>query len=384
MKDIIPFHRTARGHKEEEYVATALAGANLSSDGYFSKKCEKWLEEKAGCKKVFLTPSASSALELAAIVSGIEAGNEFIVPSFTFPSTANAFIQRGAVPVFIDVREDNLCMDEDLIRGAITEKTKAIVPVHYGGFAANMEKICAIAHEHGLIVIEDAAQSLLSTYKGKHPGTFGAMSCLSFHDTKNIGCGEGGALLINDSRLIEKAEILRNFGTNRAKFLRGEIDSYHWMAPGSSFMQGELAAACLMARLEEAHIITEKRVKAWEYYFSKLKKAEEKGFFRIVHNFIDSVYNGHIFALILKKNEQQSQLINFLKEKAVEAKSHYIPLHETPYGKKTSRVESSLKVTEKAGSSLVRLPLWSGISQIEQDKVIKEIFNFFDLRLKKN
>lgn len=344
--------------KELVYIAQAHINGHLSGDGCFTEKCEAWLEVRTGATKAFLTHSCTAALEMAAILIDIQDGDEVIMPSYTFVSSANAFVLRGAVPVFVDIRPDTLNIDESKIESAITPRTKAIVPVHYAGVSCEMDTIMDIARRHGLLVIEDAAQGIMSTYKGRPLGSIGHMSAYSFHETKNIISGEGGALLVNDKRFAERAEIIREKGTNRSQFFRGQVDKYTWVDVGSSYLPGEVIAAFLWAQMEEAAVITKRRLEVWESYHKVLGTLESDGILRrpIVPLYCEQ--NAHMYYILLRSLEKRSEFIAKLKEKGIHAVFHYVPLHNSPAGLKYGRVSGEMTNTEELADRLVRLPLW--------------------------
>jgi len=371
----IPFNKPYMTGKELWYIAQAHANGHLSGDGPFTKRCHQWLEKTTQTKKALLTHSCTAALEMATILAGIEPGDEVIMPSFTFVSTANAFVLRGGVPVFVDIRPDTLNLNEKLIEAAITKKTKAICVVHYAGVACEMDAIMALAERHNLIVIEDAAQGLLSAYRGKPLGSIGHLAALSFHETKNIISGEGGALLINDERFIERAEIIREKGTNRSKFFRGQVDKYTWVDIGSSFLPGEIIAAFLYAQMEEAETITAKRMMLWEQYHAAFAELETVNKLRrpIIPN--DCRHNAHMYYLLLSDLETRTRFIATLKQHEIHPVFHYIPLHNSPAGKRYGRAVGELPITNHTSDCLVRLPLW--LPTLEQEKVIAVIKRFF-------
>lgn len=356
--------------KELFYIAEAHFNGMLAGDGPFTKRCHQWLESKTGSKKVLLTHSCTAALEMAAILADIQPGDEVIMPSYTFVSTANAFVLRGGVPVFVDIRPDTLNIDETLIEAAITSKTKVIVPVHYAGVACEMDIIMDIARRHNLLVIEDAAQGFLSTYKGKPLGSIGHLGAYSFHETKNVISGEGGALLINDQRFVERAEIIREKGTNRSNFFRGLADKYSWVDIGSSFLPGELIAAFLWAQLEEAEAITKKRMEIWNRYNELLKPLKNSGLIRQPVLIEDNVHNAHMYYLLLDSTIDRSQVLSGLREQEVYAVFHYIPLHSSLAGRSYSRVSGEMKITDMLSSRLIRLPMWVGLTTAEQESVV--------------
>ena len=363
--------------KEMDYIKKAVENQKICGDGEFTKKCNEWLENKTGATKALLTTSCTHATEMAAILSDIKPGDEVIMPSYTFVSTADAFVLRGAKAVFVDVRPDTMNIDENLIEDAITEKTKAIVPVHYAGVSCEMDKIMEIAKNHNLMVIEDAAQGIMSEYKGKALGTFGEYGCFSFHETKNFSMGEGGALLIRDKENIEHAEIVREKGTNRAKFFRGQIDKYTWVDAGSSYLPSELNAAYLYAQLELANEITADRMHTWNMYYDAFEELENKE--RIERPFIpsDCKHNAHMFYLKCKDLEERTAFIKFLGENGILAVFHYIPLHGAPAGKMFGRFNGEDVYTTKESERLVRLPLYYGLKEEEVEYIIGKVKEFY-------
>ena len=363
--------------KEMDYIKQAVENQKICGDGEFTKKCNEWIENKTGTAKALLTTSCTHATEMAAILSNIKPGDEVIMPSYTFVSTADAFVLRGAKAVFVDVRPDTMNIDENLIEDAITEKTRAIVPVHYAGVSCEMDKIMEIAKNHNLMVIEDAAQGIMSEYKGKALGTFGDYGCFSFHETKNFSMGEGGALLIRDAENIEHAEIVREKGTNRAKFFRGQIDKYTWVDAGSSYLPSELNAAYLYAQLELANEITEDRMRTWNMYFDAFEELENKE--RIERPFVptDCKHNAHMFYLKCKDLEERSALIKFLGDNGILAVFHYIPLHGAPAGKQFGRFNGEDVYTTKESERLVRLPLYYGLKEEETEYIIGKVKEFY-------
>lgn len=359
---MIPFNKPLVLGYEAACIQEALNSSKLSGDGFFTKRCHEWLESNLGCKKALLTTSATHALEMSAILCDIQPGDEVIMPSFTFVSTANAFVLRGAKIVFIDIDPNTMNMDGSQIEGAITDKTKAIVVVHYGGVACDMDKIMQIANKHNLFVVEDAAQAIMSKYKEKHLGTIGHFGCFSFHETKNITCGEGGALLINDERFIERAEIIREKGTNRSKFWRGEIDKYTWVDIGSSYLPSELNAAYLYAQLEHANEITRKRVATCKLYYQQLFNLEKNGLLQLQKQSDNIDSNGHLFYIKLKDVEDRTKIINYLSQKNVRTVFHYVPLHSSPYGLKCGIFNGKDVFTTKESERLLRLPCFFDLS----------------------
>lgn len=356
--------------KELLYIAEAHSNSILAGDGPFTKKCHTWLEEKTGTKKALLTHSCTAALEMAAILADIQVGDEVIMPSYTFVSTANAFVLRGGVPVFVDIRPDTLNIDENLIEQAITPQTKAIAVVHYAGVACEMDTIMAIAKRHGLLVIEDAAQAVMSTYKGKALGSIGHLGCYSFHETKNVISGEGGALLINDEKLIGRAEIIREKGTDRSRFFRGQVDKYTWCDLGSSFLPGEITAAFLYAQLEEAQKITNMRLELWQKYHELLAPLEEEGFVRRPLIGEGCEQNAHMYYVHLGSAINRNKVLAELRENEIFAVFHYVPLHSSEAGLKFGRSAGDMKYTDALSASLVRLPMWLGLAYQQQERVV--------------
>ena len=371
----IPFNKPFIIGHELDYIANAVAQGHLSGDGSYTKLCHRWLEAKLGTRHALLTHSCTAALEMAAILCDIQPGDEVILPSYTFVSTANAFALRGAVPVFVDIRADTLNIDEALIEAAITPKTRAIVPVHYAGVPCEMDAIMDIAQRHGLLVVEDAAQALLSTYKGRVLGSIGHFGCLSFHETKNIISGEGGALLVNDERFIIRAEIVREKGTNRSQFFRGEIDKYTWMDIGSSYLPSELVSAFLYAQLEHADEITAKRCHICSAYTAQLAPLQQTGKLRLPT--FDGDSNGHMYYLILYSLDIRTKLISHLKAQGIHPVFHYVPLHSSPAGRKYGRVGSAMTVTDDLSERLLRLPLHYAMSDDDVVRVSTAIYKFF-------
>ncbi len=358
--------------KELSYIREAHALGHLSGDGPFTARCSAWLERRCGTRRALLTHSCTAALDMAAILADLKPGDEVILPSYTFVSTANAFALRGAVPVFVDVRPDTLNIDETRIASAITPRTRVIVPVHYSGVACDMDAILRIAEEHGLLVIEDAAQGTLATYKGRPLGTIGHLGALSFHETKNIISGEGGALLVNDARLVERAEIVREKGTNRTRFLRGEVDKYTWVDIGSSYLPGEIIAAFLWAQMEDADAIIAQRLALWSRYHAALEPLESAGRVRRPIVPVECKHNGHMYYLILPSPQQRTAFIARLKAHGIQAVFHYVPLHSSPMGAKLGRTAGSLRNTVELSERLVRLPFWLGL-EAEFGAVVEHI-----------
>ena len=338
----------------------------LAGDGPFTQKCSEFLEKTIGSKKALLTHSCTAALEMTALLMDLNPGDEVIMPSYTFVSTANAFALRGAIPVFIDIREDTLNIDEKLIERTITPKTKAIVVVHYAGVSCEMDQIMDIAKRHNLFVVEDAAQGIMATYKGRPLGSMGNFGCLSFHETKNIHCGEGGALLINNEQYIERAEIIREKGTNRSKFFRGQVDKYRWVDIGSSYLPGELTAAFLAAQLEEAGNITRERLRIWNTYHEIFRDFEQSEKIRRPIIPKECKHNGHIYYLLLNKRYSRDTVLKKLKANGVNAVFHYQPLHSSPAGKKYGRTPFPLTITDDISERIIRLPMWIGFDEHER------------------
>lgn len=363
--------------RELDYIKKAIENEKICGDGDFTKKCNEWIEKKCGCEKALLTTSCTHATELAAILADIRPDDEIIMPSYTFVSTADAFVLRGAKPVFVDIRPDTMNMDENLIEAAITEKTRAIVPVHYAGVGCEMDKIMELAKKYNLIVIEDAAQGIMATYKGKALGTFGEYGCFSFHETKNFSMGEGGALLIRDRENIEPAEIIREKGTNRAKFFRGQIDKYTWVDKGSSYLPSELNAAYLYAQLELADEITSDRMRSWNQYYSGLTSLKEEGKVELPYIPEYCEHNAHMFYMKCKDLDERTELIKFLKEKDILPVFHYIPLHSAPAGKQFGRFAGEDVYTTKESERLVRLPMYYGLKEEQVSYIIDKIKEFY-------
>ena len=362
----IPFNRPYLVGRELDNIAQAHAMGQLSGDGSFTRACHAWLERRTGTRKALLTHSCTAALEMAAILLDLQPGDEVIMPSFTFVSTANAFVLRGAVPVFVDIRPDTLNIDETLIEQAITPRTRAICVVHYAGVACEMDTIMAIAARHGLRVVEDAAQAMLSLYKGRPLGSIGELAALSFHETKNVISGEGGALLINDPALVERAEVIREKGTNRSRFFRGQVDKYTWVDLGSSYLPSELIAAFLAAQLEEADHITSRRLAIWDRYHAWAAPLEAAGLLRRPVIPAECTHNAHMYFLLLHGLEARTHFIEAMKAAGIGTVFHYIPLHSSPAGQRYGRTSGTLAHTDAASDGLVRLPLWIGLESLQE------------------
>lgn len=362
---------------EENYIKQAIANHKICGDGEFTKKCNSKLEEMTGAKKALITTSGTAALEMSAILVDIQPGDEVIMPSYTFVSTANAFVLRGAKIVFVDIRPDTLNIDEELIEGAITDKTKAIVPVHYAGVGCEMDTIMDIAKRHNLYVIEDAAQGVNAFYKGRALGSFGDLGCFSFHETKNYSSGEGGAILINDNNNIERSEIIREKGTNRSKFFRGQVDKYTWVDMGSSYLQSELNCAYLYAQLENPEIINNDRMKSWKLYDEILTPLAEKGMIELPFIPEECTHNAHMYYIKVKDLDERTRMLKYLRENGIGAVFHYIPLHSSPAGQAFGRFYGVDKFTTKESERIIRLPLYYGLAQNEIEFISKKIFSFF-------
>lgn len=369
---MIGFNRPPHTGNEEQYVLQAIRSNKMSGDGEFGRKCEAWFEQRFNCKKTLLTPSCTAALEMAALLADIQAGDEVIMPSYTFVSTANAFVLRGAKIVFVDIRPDTMNIDETLIEVAITDKTKAIVPVHYAGVACEMDTIMLLAAKYNLLVIEDAAQGMMSTYKGKALGTIGHLGTYSFHETKNYTSGgEGGLLLINDERFIERAEVIREKGTNRSQFFRGQVDKYTWVGLGSSYLPSEIQAAYLWGQLEKADEINQNRLATWQAYYDGLIPLQDKGLIILPQIPEYCSHNAHIFYLKVKNLKRRTSLIEYLKDNNVLAVFHYVPLHNSVAGQKYGCFYGLDHYTTQESDRLIRLPFWYGIGRSKVNRVVK-------------
>lgn len=376
---MIPFNKPPYVGTELEYVRQAIEeNQKISGDGPFTKKTSSWLEEHTGSQKVLLTTSGTTALEMAALLCGIEQGDEVILPSFTFSSTATAFVLAGAKLVFVDIRPDTMNIDEKKIEAAITERTKVIVPVHYAGVSCDMDAIMAIADKHGLMVVEDAAQGVMSLYHGQALGTIGDFGCFSFHETKNYSMGEGGALLIRDKGKNTDAEILREKGTNRARFFRGEVDKYTWVTYGSSYLPSDMNAAYLWGQLESAEKIFDDRMGTWNKYYKAFKPLEDAGLLGLQNVPEGCSHNAHMFYVKCRDLDERSAFIEHLKSRGVHAVFHYVPLHSSPAGLKYGRFDGDDEYTTKESSRLVRLPLYYGLADVDSSVVVDAVLAFFE------
>ncbi len=377
MADVIPFNKPFIAGKELYYIAQAVTYGNIAGDGRFTLACSRLLEERFGIRRVLLVPSGTAALEMAAMLCRLEEGDEVIMPSYTFVSTANAFVRSGARPVFVDIRPDTLNLDESQIEDALTPRTRAIVPVHYGGVACEMDRIVEIAQRHDLLVIEDAAQGVHAYYKGRALGAIGHLGCYSFHETKNYICGEGGALCINDETFLERAEILRDKGTNRQQFLRGEVDKYTWVDVGSSYVPSEICSAFLYAQLEMLDSIAARRHAIAAYYRERLAPLASEGVVRLPPQFDDRKSNDHMFYVIVEEQQQRDPLLAHLQERGIRATFHFVPLHQSPMARTLGLNCVSLPNTERLAASLIRLPFFYEITRDQQDRVVDAIYAFF-------
>lgn len=375
---MIPFNLPPYTGNEDQYVLQAMHSDKISGDGYFTKRCHSWFEESLPCKKALLTPSCTAALEMAAILIDIQPGDEVIMPSYTFVSTANAFVLRGAKIIFVDIHPDTMNIDESKIESAITDRTKAIVPVHYAGVSCEMDTIMDIANRHNIYVIEDAAQGMMSTYKGKALGTIGHLGAYSFHETKNYTSGgEGGLLIINDDKFKEKAEIIREKGTNRSQFFRGMVDKYSWVDIGSSYLPSDIQAAYLWGQLEKVEEINNQRLKAWLYYYTQLKGLESKGHIKLPTVPNKCKHNAHMFYVKVENINRRTDLIKYLKDNGIMSVFHYIPLHSSIAGKEFGRLFGEDKYTTIESEKLLRLPMFYNISQDIQNDIIVAINKFY-------
>src|SRR5688572_12631533 len=369
----VPFNRPHMTGKELSYIAQAHQNHKLAGDGPFTAACSRWLEQRTGTRRALLTHSCTAALDMAAILADIRPGDEVIMPSFTFVSTANAFVLRGGVPVFVDIRADTLNIDESLIEAAITPRTRAIVAVHYAGVGCEMEPILDLARRRDLLVIEDAAQGVMSEYRGRSLGAIGHLGTVSFHETKNVISGEGGALLVNDERFVERAEIIREKGTNRTSFFRGETEKYTWVDIGSSYLPGEIIAAFLWAQLEEAQAITARRIELWIRYHARLQAHEQAGRIRRPVVPEGCRHNAHMYYVLLPSAEHRTRLIARLEAHGISAVFHYVPLHSSPAGRRFGRAAGAMPNTDQLSSRLLRLPLWLGLGDDVVETIAAEI-----------
>ena len=376
MTNNIPFNKPYMTGRELYNLAQANFNGMLAGDGPFTKKCHLWLEQHTGSHKTLLTHSCTAALEMSALLLDIQPGDEIIMPSYTFVSTANAFVLRGGVPVFVDIRPDTLNIDEQKIEEAITPRTQAIVPVHYAGVACDMDKILEIACKYKLAVVEDAAQGVMASYKGRPLGSIGHLGAYSFHETKNIISGEGGALLVNDERFVQDAEIIREKGTDRSRFFRGQVDKYTWQIPGSSYLPGETTAAFLSAQLDDAAFITTRRMALWNTYHRLFEDLEFQGLVQrpFIPDYCD--HNAHMYYLILSDEINRDELLSHLRNNGINCVFHYVPLHSSPGGSKFGRSVGDMSVTNKKSEALIRLPLWIGMSTEQQEFVMTSISQF--------
>jgi dTDP-4-amino-4,6-dideoxygalactose transaminase len=369
----IPFNWPHMTGKELYYIAESHFNGRLAGDGPFTRRCHEWIEQRTGCNKALLTHSCTAALEMAALLMDVQPGDEIIMPSYTFVSTANAFVLRGGVPVFVDIREDTLNLDERLIEDAITTRTRGIMPVHYAGVACEMDTIMSTAKQHGLFVVEDAAQGVMSFYKGRALGSIGQLGAYSFHETKNVISGEGGALLVNDAKLAQRAEIIREKGTDRSRFFRGQVDKYTWQEPGSSYLPGELIAAFLWAQLEEADRITSERLQCWDRYHALLEPLAAEGLLRRPVVPEGHQHNAHMYYVILSGEVDRAKVLDVFRRESIGAVFHYVPLHSSPGGQRHGRTHGSLEVTDRQSERLIRLPLWLGITAAQQERVVETL-----------
>jgi len=376
----IPFNKPHMTGKEFSYISEADCNAMLAGNGPFTKRCQRWLEEYKKTNTALLTHSCTGALEMAAILLDIRPGDEVIMPSYTFVSTANAFVLRGGIPVFVDIRPDTLNIDENLIEAAISPRTKAIVPVHYGGVACEMDMIMNISRQHNLMVIEDAAQSIMSSYNGKPLGSIGHLACLSFHETKNIISGQGGALLINDASLVDRAEIIRENGTNRTQFSQGQVDKYTWCDVGSNYLPGEMVAAFLWAQMEDAQNITRQRLDIWERYHTMLAKLETAGHIKRPFMPKNCEHNAHMYYIILSAEIDRKYVLDEFQRNNIMSVFHYVPLHSSPAGKRYGKIHGEMVNTDSLSSRIIRLPLWVGLSEDQQKNVVNVLCEALDFQ----
>ena len=373
MTSFIPFNKPFVAGNELAYIQEAIANGHLSGNGPFTKRCQRWIEERLGCRRALLTHSCTAGLEMAALLTEVGPGDEVIMPSFTFVSTANAFVLRGATPVFVDIRPDTLNLDESRIEAAITERTRAIVPVHYAGVGCEMDDICRIAQQHRLLVIEDAAQGMMAAHKGRPLGSIGHAAAVSFHETKNVIAGEGGALIVNRPEWVDRAEILWEKGTNRTLFSRGKIDKYSWIDLGSSYLPSEINAAFLWAQFEYAEAITCRRLAIWDEYHRRFAPLESAGVLRRPIVPATCTANGHMYYVLVARPDLRPQLVAVLNNQGINAVTHYVPLHLAPAGRRFGRPGGSLDVTESIGDRLLRLPLWPAMTEEDVATVIDAV-----------
>jgi dTDP-4-amino-4,6-dideoxygalactose transaminase len=374
---MIPFNKAAVTDQEMTYMHEAIFNRKLCGDGPFTKKCSEWLETNSSSRKALLTTSCTHALEMAGLLADIKPGDEVIMPSFTFVSTANAFVLRGAKIIFVDIRPDTLNLDETLIESAISSKTKVIVPVHYAGVSCEMDKIMDIANQHGLLVIEDAAQGVMSKYNGRPLGSIGHMGCYSFHETKNYNCGEGGAILLNEEKFVSRAEIIREKGTNRSRFFRGQVDKYTWVDIGSSYLPSELNAAYLLAQLDSADRINNDRRASWDQYYEGLIELEERGRITLPTVPDKCKHNAHLFYIKTRDLDERTALLRYLKEKGITAAFHYVPLHSSPVGMKFGSFHKENRYTTIESERLLRLPLYYQLKRDEISQVVDSLYSFY-------
>ena len=375
---MIPFNKPTLAGKEEKYILQSISSDKISGDGKFTKKCNQWFEKTLQCKKALLTTSCTHALEMTAILLDIQEGDEVIMPSYTFVSTANAFVLRGAKIIFVDIRPDTMNIDETKIEQAITDKTKVIVPVHYAGVGCEMDTIMELAEKYNLFVVEDAAQGMMSSYKGKALGTIGHFGTYSFHETKNYtSAGEGGVLIINDDRFVDRSEIIREKGTNRSLFFRGMVDKYSWVDLGSSYLMNDVSASYLWGQLEKADEINNDRLKSWSLYKNGLQELEEKGLITLPTIPNNCIQNAHMFYIKVDSLEVRTKLLNYFKENDILSVFHYIPLHTSPAGLKFGVFSREDKFTTKESERLIRLPMYYGLNNFDITSVINCLRNFF-------
>lgn len=372
----IPFNNPLITGRELEYIRQALTSKRTAGDGFFTQQCQALLTQQIGAKTTLMTHSCTAALEMAALLADLQPGDEVIMPSYTFVSTANAFVLRGAVPVFVDIRPDTLNLDESKVEAAITTRTKVIAPVHYAGVSCDMDSLMAIARQHNLLVVEDAAQGIFSAYQNRPVGSMGHLAAFSFHETKNIVSGEGGALVINDSALLERAEIIREKGTNRSKFFRGEVDKYTWVDLGSSYLPSDIICAFLLAQLEQGDCIIQQRMEIWNYYHQAFAALEQRGILRRPSIPADCQHNAHIYHLLTESLEVRTALMAHLKQQGIQSTFHYVPLHSAPAGLQYGRTSGNLSVTEDISDRLVRLPLGAAMTMAEATCVVEAVLEF--------